>query len=164
MTGMTPEQKLLDMIKSAQGKLKLKKELKIFTKINIALVILIIVIFAVFLKDFLGFDYSVPALDVELPAGESVLPVSSDFEENIDDKAALAPEKDKVVDRENLVKDLNLLGIVEGDRDQAIVEDKKANRTFFLYKGDGFGEFKVYEIKNGKVILDYKGDKIELDM
>ena len=29
MTKMTPEQKLLDLIKSAQGKLKLRKELKI---------------------------------------------------------------------------------------------------------------------------------------
>lgn len=162
---MTPEQKLLDLIKTAQGKLKLKRELKIFTKINIALFVLIMVILAVFLKDFLGPDYSVPALGVDPAIDEKVLPVSSGFEENTEEDPASPPVIDDPVDGgEDLPKGLSLLGIVKGDRNQAIIEDKEAKKTFFLYKGDTFGEFKVYDIKNSRVILDYKGNKIELDI
>lgn len=159
MTKMTPEQKLLDLIKNTQGKLKFKKELKIFTKVNIALTVLIVVILAVFLKDFLTFDYNVPEIDIDLTVKKWDLPVVVNVEEEID----LEIEKDSV-DKGALAKDLNLLGIVEGVRDQAIVEDKEANKTFFLYKGDRFGEFEVYDIKSSKVILDYKGEKIELNM
>lgn len=163
MTKITPEQKLLDLIKSAQGKLKFKKELKIFTKVNIVLVALIIVILSVFLKDFLTFDYNVPKIDIDLAVKEEVLPLVVTFEEDVDEEIDLAIEKVSV-DKKSLVKDLNLLGIVEGARNQAIVEDKEANRTFFLYKGDRLGEFEVYDIKSSRVILDYKGEKIELNM
>ena len=45
MTEITPEGKLLDLIKQAQGKLRLKKELRFFTKINIILIGLIIIKF-----------------------------------------------------------------------------------------------------------------------
>lgn len=61
-----------------------------------------------------------------------------------------------------LVKDLKLLGIVSGDRLQVIVEDKKLNKTYFLYTGDYLGEIKVEEINSDRVVLDFQGERISL--
>ncbi len=165
MTGMTPEQKLLDLIKSAQTKLKLKKDLKIFTKVSIILIPVIIVVLAVFLKDFLTFDYSVSKKTevIDQVTKEEILPSVTDYEES-PGKVDIVPEEEDSFDKKDFVKELNLLGIVEGNRVQAVVEDKETNKTFFLYEGDSLGELKVYNIKKSKVILDYKGDKIELNM
>lgn len=62
----------------------------------------------------------------------------------------------------DLSADLILLGIVLDNQPQAIIEDKKAKKSYFLYKGDVIGEMKVDEIMEGKVILSYQGEKIEL--
>lgn len=61
-----------------------------------------------------------------------------------------------------LIRELNLLGIISGDDPQAIIEDKKIHKTFFLRKGDFVGEFQVEEIGEGKVILNYQGQKFDL--
>ena len=55
-----------------------------------------------------------------------------------------------------------LLGIITGDEDQAVIEDKSGEKSYFLYKGDSFKDFTVYDIKESRVILDYRGEKIEL--
>jgi hypothetical protein len=57
-----------------------------------------------------------------------------------------------------------LLGVIRGDNDQAIIEDKTLKKTFFLYKGDLLGELKVYDIKDSAVILEYKGEKTEIKL
>lgn len=57
---------------------------------------------------------------------------------------------------------LNLLGIVSGERPQAIIEDKKAKKTYFLYKGDFISNAQVIEILQGRVRLKYKGEEFEL--
>lgn len=61
-----------------------------------------------------------------------------------------------------LVKDLNLLGIVAGDNPQVIIEDRKMQKTFFLYKGDYVGEMKVEAIYPDKVVLEFRGERISL--
>ena len=68
----------------------------------------------------------------------------------------------KKISKEEILGNLNLLGIITGENNQAIIEDKNLKKTFFLYKGDSLGELKVYDIKESAVILDYKGEKIEL--
>jgi len=164
MRGITPEQKLLNVIKAAQAKLRLKKELRIFTKVNIVLIALIIVILAVFLKDIVSSNYSISQLNVTLPPqrGE-VLPAALEPKEKLNEDEKMAVKKEKpLISKDDLIKDFVLLGVVEGKRNQAVIEDKKAKKTFFLYKGDMIKEFKVYDIKDGKVILDYKGERIEL--
>lgn len=70
----------------------------------------------------------------------------------------------KKISREEILGNLNLLGIITGDNNQAIIEDKTLKKTFFLYKGDLLGELKVYDIKDSVVILEYKGEKIELNI
>jgi len=61
-------------------------------------------------------------------------------------------------------KDMNLLGIISGDNPQAIIEDKNTQKTYYLNKGQNIREFTLEEIKEGRVILNYKGQKLELYM
>jgi type II secretory pathway component PulC len=61
-----------------------------------------------------------------------------------------------------LIKDVALIGIISGDNPQAIIEDKKAQKTYYLNKGQFIGEFQIEEIKEGKIILNHRGTKYEL--
>ena len=71
------------------------------------------------------------------------------------EKEAVLPE---------LVKDLNLLGIVSGDAPQAVIEDKKNQQTYYLTKGQFIDEMQVCDIQENKVILEYKGKHAELHL
>jgi len=163
MAGMTPEGKLLDIIKKAQRRFQFKKQLKLFTKINIFLAGLIIVILIMFLVDVFTFKHKASRLDIDLPLKEEVKPVVEDWDDEYED-IEIPIKKDVSISEEELVKDLNLIGIIIGDDNQAIIEDKNKKKTFFLYQGDSFGEFTIYDIKEGRVILEHKEEKIELNM
>ena len=63
-----------------------------------------------------------------------------------------------------LLSNYSLAGVVSGQSPQAIIEDKKAQKTYFLGKGQSLGEFKIHDIIEGKVILDFKGQKLELSL
>jgi hypothetical protein len=93
-------------------------------------------------------------VDEKKPAEEKIdkTPVSPVLNEK---KTAPSPGKE-------LISGLNLLGIITGNANQAIIEDKKTDKTYFLYQGDVFGNFKVFSISATGVILDYQGEKIEL--
>ena len=62
----------------------------------------------------------------------------------------------------DLVKDITLIGIISGETPQAIIEDKKTQKTLYVTKGQFIGELQVEDIQEGKVILNYKGQKFEL--
>lgn len=62
------------------------------------------------------------------------------------------------------IKDINLVGVIMGDNPQAIIEDKKAQKTYYVVKGQFIGDFQVEEIVSGKVILNYRGQKFELNV
>lgn len=165
MTESTPEEKLLNLIKNDQPKEKSGKDLKIFKKINILLTGIIGIVAIIFLADVFIFrqrpvEKPVAETQVQIPKAE---PAVDEIKENN------APDEDKNIEvkkvsKEEIVGNLNLLGIITGDNNQAIIEDKSLKKTFFLYKGDSLGELKVYDIKDSIVILDYKGEKIELKM
>jgi len=72
------------------------------------------------------------------------------------------PEKTSEAVNSDLIKDLNLVGIMAGDTPQAVIEDKKAQKTYYVTKGQLINEFKVDEIREGKIILNYRGAKFEL--
>ena len=57
---------------------------------------------------------------------------------------------------------IGLVGIIAGDNPQAIVEDKKAQKTYYLNKGQSFNGYVVEEISENKVTLDCDGRKISL--
>lgn len=62
----------------------------------------------------------------------------------------------------DLLKDINLVGIISGDNPQAIIEDKKSQKAFYLSKGQFIGEFQLEDIQEGKIILNYNGQRYEL--
>jgi type II secretory pathway component PulC len=62
----------------------------------------------------------------------------------------------------DLAKDITLVGIISGDQPQAVIEDKKNQKTYHLNKGQSFGEFRVEDIQEGKIILENNGKKYEL--
>lgn len=64
----------------------------------------------------------------------------------------------------NLIKDINLLGVISGDNPQAIIEDKKSQKTYYVTKGQMIGEFQVEDIGDGKIILNYSGQRFELSI
>lgn len=62
----------------------------------------------------------------------------------------------------DLIKDINLVGIISGENPQVIIEDKKAQKTYYLNKGQFIGDIEVSDIQEGKIILNYNGQKYEL--
>lgn len=71
-------------------------------------------------------------------------------------------EQPAIVMNMDLVKDLSLVGIISGEPPQAIIEDKKAQKTYTLTAGQSFGEFRLESIEEGKVLATYQGQKFEL--
>lgn len=65
---------------------------------------------------------------------------------------------------QDLLKDISLLGIVSGESPQAIIEDKKTQKTYYLNKGQFIGELQITDIKEGKIILDFNGQSFELNL
>ncbi|MBU1912737.1 MAG: hypothetical protein KKB22_04305 [Candidatus Omnitrophica bacterium] len=166
MTESTPEGKLLNLIRNDQSKSKIGKDLKIFTKINIILIGIIGVVAIIFIADVFIFKekpVEAPVVaDIQVKVPETPPQAPKIQPEPIAEKIEEAPVKK--ISREKILGNLNLLGIIIGDNNQAIIEDKTLKKTYFLYKGDSFGDLKVYDIKESAVILDYKGEKIELNI
>lgn len=158
MVNFTPEEKLLNLIKKEQGKIRLKKDLRLFRRVSFILFILIFVIAGIFLVDVLVFKYSPPEID--LPESEMELSANKDVVE----KEAPLEQKEASIPKEDKLEGLHLLGIVMGDRNQAVIEDRVLERKYFLYKGDRLGEYTVFDIKEGSVTLDREGKKITLNM
>lgn len=64
----------------------------------------------------------------------------------------------------DLLKDLSLVGVITGVNPQAIIEDKKAQKTYYVTTGQSIGEYLIEDIQEGKIILNYNGQKYELHM
>lgn len=56
----------------------------------------------------------------------------------------------------------NLVGIIAGDNPQAIIEDKEAQKTHYLYEGQTINDVTVLKIDEGRVTLGYKGKEVML--
>jgi hypothetical protein len=63
---------------------------------------------------------------------------------------------------DELTKSLVLKGIIAGDVPQAVVEDTKAGKTYFVIKQDKIGDASVDDIKNDRVRLKIDGQTFEL--
>jgi len=62
----------------------------------------------------------------------------------------------------DLVKDINLVGVITGANPQAVIEDKKTLKTYYVTKGQFIGEAQIEDIQEGKIILNYRGQRYEL--
>ncbi len=72
------------------------------------------------------------------------------------------PSTQKTEPASDKLKNLSLIGIMGGERPQAIVEDKKDKKTYFLNKGQAISDMKVDDILSDRIILDFEGEKFEL--
>jgi len=57
---------------------------------------------------------------------------------------------------------LGLVGIIPGDNPQAIVEDKKNQKTYYLIKGQTINDIVMEDIGSDKVTIEYRGKRINL--
>lgn len=62
----------------------------------------------------------------------------------------------------DLIKDLSLSGIFEGEYPEVIIEDKAAKKSFFLKEGQEIKGMKIKAILKDRVILQYGDEEIEL--
>lgn len=68
----------------------------------------------------------------------------------------------KSLNLQEIMQNFTLIGIKMGENPQAIIEDKKAKKTYFLKRGDYLGEIEIGDIQKGKVILEYQGESFDL--
>lgn len=60
------------------------------------------------------------------------------------------------------IRDFSLVGIISGKNPQAIVQDSKTQKTYYLNKGQAIGEYSVEDILPDKIILNSAGQRYEL--
>ncbi len=189
MKEITPEEKLLRLIKekgkkeskSKSSLLSFKGNFPLFKIINFILISIVGVVFLFFLVDFLLMKNRISEIESvvsKTPPAEQVesipkqeLPSLPEIEELIQKKNIFSADTNipqfpdaKVQKEQTASHNLNLLGVITGIRPQAIIEDPNLKKTYFLNKGDTFGEYKVMQIKEGRVILEYQGKEIELNL
>ncbi|MFC1593920.1 hypothetical protein ACFL38_01170 [Candidatus Omnitrophota bacterium] len=63
---------------------------------------------------------------------------------------------------DKLLKSIKLVGIMLDEVPQVIIEDTKEKKTYFLSEGETLNQFRVEEILEGKVVLSFEGEEIEL--
>jgi len=61
-------------------------------------------------------------------------------------------------------KDFVLVGIITGQSPQAIIEDRKAGKTYYIAKGQFLGQYLLEDILDGKIILKINGQSFELSI
>lgn len=144
MERMTPETKLLNLIKEAQGKIRFKKDLKIFTRVNSLLIFLIFVVSAMFLVDLVTFKRRRPVLDMDLLIKDKQAELlTSPKYETMESFSYPVPEKNNERSMGHAVaENLSIVGIVAGDQKQVIIENIESKEKYFLYKGDSFEGFR----------------------
>ena len=62
------------------------------------------------------------------------------------------------------LKNMRLAGIVCEDPPQAIIKEKDTNNTYYLKKGETLGELRVVDILEGKIIIEYRGERFEMKL
>lgn len=75
--------------------------------------------------------------------------------------AAQAQAAPAIVDAE-LTRDIILVGVITDKNPQAIIEDKKNQKTYYLTKGQYLGQLQIEDIQQGKVTLSSNGQRFEL--
>lgn len=75
--------------------------------------------------------------------------------------AAQAQALPAIVDAD-LTRDIILVGVITDKNPQAIIEDKKTQKTYYLTKGQYLGQLQIDDIQQGKVTLSSNGQRFEL--
>ncbi|MBI1883653.1 MAG: hypothetical protein HYS08_05555 [Chlamydiae bacterium] len=142
---------------------------------------------ALLLLSILGYQYLIrePVLPLPLPrmAGSETLELptgSSKLTESFDTYAkifqgrnvfksmgpppSVSVSREKVVGLSDLVKNLTLSGIIDGEPPEAIIEDKSTGQLYYVEKGGTVGSLEVVEVREGHVILRYGDEEGQLTL
>lgn len=80
-----------------------------------------------------------------------------------EEKAAFKEKlKQEPTELEKMVKSFKLVGISWSNDPDAIIEDEKAKKTYFIKTGHKINEISVQAIYRDKVILHYRSQEVEL--
>ena len=79
------------------------------------------------------------------------------------EKDVLLDEAPKIKEIVKKAEHLKLVGISWSQEPDAMIEDTRTNKTFFVKKGDMIGVIKVEDILMEKIILGYKDETLELE-
>jgi hypothetical protein len=95
------------------------------------------------------------SVDIDVFASRSLFrsPEVSDIKETSREQALVLKD---------LTEHLILMGVVEGDPPQAIIQDQKLEKTYFLNEGDHLGDIQIQAGKPGLVTLELGGEKVDL--
>lgn len=86
--------------------------------------------------------------------------ISKDIKEEASVEEEVVTPKDELLE---LIKDLVLVGVSWSDDPVAMIENTDAKITYFLRKGEELKEgVKIRQIFMDRVILEYKGEEVEL--
>jgi len=77
-------------------------------------------------------------------------------------KIAEAPGRGDISRVMEMTQNLKLVGISWSNDPDAMIEDTKTTRTFFVKRGQMISEVKVKDIARDKVVLTYDGEDIDL--
>lgn len=78
--------------------------------------------------------------------------------------SAAVPEPARTALDVDITKVINLVGIISGANPQAVIEDKKTQKTYYVSQGQWIGEFQLEEILEGKIVLNQNGQRFELSL
>ena len=166
------------------------KETRDYVKfINISLIVILVIVTAVLLVDVVSFNLKLPAYVLEVTPkteGPHEKQTQNPTQAQQQNKAAsAAADGSELLSSRELfkavpaagtaaakvpqasfekMKDLSLKGIIAGERPQAILEDEKNKKSYFLYKGDSVNNITVEDIQSDKVILKINGEVLELTL
>lgn len=76
--------------------------------------------------------------------------------------AAAAAQTKSVV--ESSLNNLSLVGIIPGEKPQAILEDKKSQVTYYLVESQSVNGITVEDIQENKVVVSYEGETVTLSL
>ena len=79
-------------------------------------------------------------------------------------KAPVDTRTDRIPTIAELASGLVLVGILEGQPRQALIEDKKTQQILYISEGQEVNSLKAKEIKNNSVILVYNSEELELSI
>ncbi|MBU4375972.1 MAG: hypothetical protein KKD29_00675 [Candidatus Omnitrophica bacterium] len=145
--------------------------------VNPVLVIILIGLLIYFLVDMIYNPYRGKEDKVESAVARETLEVKekadssqpySYYTPGIDDRNIFMPQESDTPAMpagpsvEEIGANLSLIGIIAGDKPQAIIEDKKAGKSYFLYKGGSAGQAKIVEIMEDRVLMEYRDETFEL--
>ena len=114
--------------------------------------------------------------DIRINEAQSTLMPYSFYRKKADKRNIFNPYEEKVEEiveevvvmpgisasASSFVTELEIVGIAWSDQPDAIVHNRKLNRTYFLKKGSRFGEAEVVDIFEDRIVLEYDGEEIDL--